>query len=214
MIDHGIVPEDRLSRLTSVQYQMAVAALAPEDAFDIAQASRQIPAAIQSFMAKVKVTADEALLQDFPKLWRARVRVQSGGRWLEREVTHVPGDPGRPFDDAAIRQKFQRLVGRAIGEAPADAIIAEVRAVLDGRSPPAQLLASIERTRDCDDLLSRVVYCSPEIRPGYSEVPKLILIVFSSTAKMTAVDHPNNSAPFIAVMGPSSRQSATGVTSP
>jgi hypothetical protein len=45
-------------------------------------------------------------------------------------------------------------------------------------------------------------------------VSKLIIIAFCSTSYMTAVDHPNISAPFIAVKGPSSRQPSTGVTSP
>jgi hypothetical protein len=35
-----------------------------------------------------------------------------------------------------------------------------------------------------------------------------------STSKMTAVDQPNSSTPFIAVIGPRSRQRSTGVTSP
>src|ERR1700722_9641651 len=51
--------------------------------------------------------------------------------------------------------------------------------------------------------------CYPE-----SAMSELIFIVFCSTSKMTAVDHPNIRAPFIAVMGPSSFQSSTGVTSP
>jgi len=40
------------------------------------------------------------------------------------------------------------------------------------------------------------------------------LTVLRSTSKMTAVDQPNSSTPFIAVIGPSSRQRSTGVTSP
>jgi len=39
-------------------------------------------------------------------------------------------------------------------------------------------------------------------------------IAFCSTSKMTAVDHPNISAPFIAAMGPSNCQRSTGRTSP
>ena len=35
-----------------------------------------------------------------------------------------------------------------------------------------------------------------------------------STSKITAVDQPNSSMPFIAVIGPSSRQGSTGVMSP
>jgi hypothetical protein len=40
------------------------------------------------------------------------------------------------------------------------------------------------------------------------------LSVRRSTSKMTAVDQPNSSTPFIAVTGPSSCHRATGVTSP
>ena len=53
MIDHGAVAGDRASHLTSVQYCMAVAAFAPELAFDLQQlrdvttSSRQLR--VQSF---------------------------------------------------------------------------------------------------------------------------------------------------------------------
>jgi hypothetical protein len=40
------------------------------------------------------------------------------------------------------------------------------------------------------------------------------LTVLRSTSKITAVDQPNSSTPFIAVIGPSSRQRSNGVTSP
>lgn len=38
--------------------------------------------------------------------------------------------------------------------------------------------------------------------------------VFRSTSKITAVDHPNSSAPFMAVIGPSNRQRSSGTISP
>jgi hypothetical protein len=40
------------------------------------------------------------------------------------------------------------------------------------------------------------------------------IIVLRNTSKMTAVDQPNSSTPFIAVNGPSSRQRSPGITSP
>jgi hypothetical protein len=58
------------------------------------------------------------------------------------------------------------------------------------------------------------IVSSPEMRYPESAMSELIFIVFCSTSKMTAVDHPNIRAPFIAVMGPSSFQSSTGITSP
>jgi 2-methylcitrate dehydratase PrpD len=50
MIDHGVDPGDRASRLTSVSYQMAVAALAPETMLDIKHAPDEIPEGIRTFM--------------------------------------------------------------------------------------------------------------------------------------------------------------------
>jgi hypothetical protein len=38
--------------------------------------------------------------------------------------------------------------------------------------------------------------------------------VLRRTSKMTAVDHPNISMPFIAVIGPNSRQLSNGITLP
>ena len=58
------------------------------------------------------------------------------------------------------------------------------------------------------------IVSSPEMGYRGSAMSELIFIVFCSTSKMTAVDHPNIRAPFIAVMGPSSFQCSTGVTSP
>jgi AcrR family transcriptional regulator len=44
--------------------------------------------------------------------------------------------------------------------------------------------------------------------------PRRPVNVLRSTSKMTAVDQPNNSTPFIAVIGPSKRQRSNGITSP
>jgi 2-methylcitrate dehydratase PrpD len=142
MIDHGIVAGDRLSRLTSMPYQLGVAALAPEAAFDLAAAS-PIAADIEQFMSKVKVSGSENLLEGFPALWRARVRVQVGGTWLEHQIAQIPGDPGRPFIEKDVREKFHRLADRVAGADKVDRMISEALAVLDGIAPPRQLLALV-----------------------------------------------------------------------
>jgi 2-methylcitrate dehydratase PrpD len=142
MIDHGIVENDRLSRLTSMPYQIAIAALAPNLAFDLVQAD-PVPAALQGFMAKVKVLPDEALMDGFPSLWRARVRVQADGAWHEHQIAQIPGDPGRPFTQSDVCEKFHRLADKIIGPDRVERIIGETIDVLDGRREPKHLLASI-----------------------------------------------------------------------
>jgi 2-methylcitrate dehydratase PrpD len=153
MIDHGVVAGDRASHLTSVQYCMAVAALAPELAFDLQQAPSQLPPAVRSFMAKIKVEADEGLLADYPRSWPARVRVAAeGSARHERMVTHVPGDPARAFDRARVHEKFFCFAEPVLGAEGAERVLARCRAAL-AAGEFAPLLAEIEQT--CSDALAR-----------------------------------------------------------
>jgi 2-methylcitrate dehydratase PrpD len=157
MIDHGVVVGDRASHLTSVQYCMAVAALAPEQAFDLQQAPLQLPPAVRTFMAKIKVEADDGLLADYPRSWPARVRVAAAGSAQhERMVTHVPGDPARAFDRARVHKKFLGFVAPALGPEEAERMLARCRAA-PAAGEFAPLLDAIEQT--CSDALARAAAC-------------------------------------------------------
>jgi 2-methylcitrate dehydratase PrpD len=143
MIDHGVVAGDRASHLTSVQYCMAVAALAPDMAFDVQQSPPSLPPAMWDFMEKIRIEADESLLADYPRRWRARVRVVAGSRRREWQTNHVPGDPAEPFDRARVREKFVRFVTPAIGGDKAGQVLARCDdALASGQFNP--LLAEIE----------------------------------------------------------------------
>jgi 2-methylcitrate dehydratase PrpD len=143
MIDHGVVAGDRASHLTSVQYCMAIAALAPDMAFDVQQSPPSLAPAICDFMEKIRIEADESLLADYPRRWRARVHVVAGSRRREWLTTHVPGDPVEPFDRAHVREKFLRFVTPSIGANKAEQVLARCRDVLtDGRF--ASLVEEIE----------------------------------------------------------------------
>jgi 2-methylcitrate dehydratase PrpD len=124
MIDHGIVADDRASHLTSLPYCMAVAAVAPEMAFNADQPAPEMPAEVHSLMAKIKVEPDESLLADYPRSWPARVRVIAGATEHERLVMNVPGDPSCAFDRAAVRDKFLRFVTPVLGIERAERILA------------------------------------------------------------------------------------------
>ncbi|HTF15631.1 MAG TPA: MmgE/PrpD family protein [Burkholderiales bacterium] len=143
MIEHGVVPGDRASHLTSVSYQMALAAFNPEAQFDVGQAPAETSDRLLTFMARISVKADEDLLQHYPKSWPAKlvVTVPSGKR--EKLVLHVPGDPGRPFDERQVAAKFRRVAAPVAGERVAEAVLSRSLAALD-QSPNA-LLAEIER---------------------------------------------------------------------
>ena len=145
MIDHGIVPRDRASHLTSVAYQMALAAFTPDAALDVKQAPNAVSEEIGNFMSRVTVKADEDLLGHYPRFWPARllVSVPSGKR--EKLVLHVPGDPERPFDEPQVAAKFRRLTAPLVGERAADDLLRLSLAVLDEKGGPKVLLAEIER---------------------------------------------------------------------
>jgi 2-methylcitrate dehydratase PrpD len=138
MVDHGIVG-GRVSRLTSQPYQIALAVLAPDLAFDVAQSS-EVPTDVLRFMNKVTVRADDSLLENFPRQWHARARVRTQQGEHERLITHVPGDPARPFDARDLSAKSQRLIGPV-----AEQIADHCEAVLDGNRTPAQLLDLIDQ---------------------------------------------------------------------
>ena len=59
MVDHGVTAGDRFSHLTSVQYQMAVAALDPDAAYGLGAPPGPISPAFAAFMARIQVRAEE-----------------------------------------------------------------------------------------------------------------------------------------------------------
>jgi 2-methylcitrate dehydratase PrpD len=144
MIDHGVVAGDRASHLTSVQYAMAAAALAPEMAFDVQQAPPDLPSSVRALMGKIKVEADEHLLAGYPERWPARLRVAAGPTRHVRDVTHVPGDPALPFDGARVREKFLRFTQPVLGAETAERILARCGGVL-ATGKFSQLMDEIER---------------------------------------------------------------------
>lgn len=130
MIDHGVVSGDRTSHLTSLPYNMAVAAVAPDLPFDAQQSPLELPPATRAFMDKIKIEPDARLLADYPRLWRARVRVATNAGTHEHEVSEVPGDPARPFDRRLVEEKFLRFVAPIAGADNAKKTIARCRDAL------------------------------------------------------------------------------------
>ena len=139
MIDHGI-GGGRIARLTSQQFQLAIAALIPDLAFDIAQAT-DVPPDVLRFMDGITVRVDENLLDGFPLRWSARIRVRTRQTEYERLIAHIPGDPDRPTNKLDLISKARRLIGRV-----AEDIVDQCEGLLEGRISPAQLIAFIEQS--------------------------------------------------------------------
>ena len=145
MIDHGVVTGDRGSHLTSVSYQMALAAFAPDALFDVKQAPERVSGEIGAFMAKVTVKADDDLLRHYPKSWPARLEIATPREKREKLVIHVAGDPERPFDEREVAAKFQRTTVPLIGERAADDLLRLSLAVIEEEEAARALLAEVER---------------------------------------------------------------------
>jgi 2-methylcitrate dehydratase PrpD len=142
MIDHGVTVGDRFSHLTSVQYQMAVAALAPDLAYSLSGPAGPISPELSAFMARIQVRAEEGLIAaGYPQSWAAHVTVTASGR-RERTVTHVPGDPARPFGDDDLEAKFIRVTSAILDRDRAEA---EFAAALTALERPGAFIREIDQ---------------------------------------------------------------------
>ena len=144
MIDHGVVPGERTSFLTSVSFQMALFAFDPNASLDPVQVRDGVPGVMERFMAKVSVRADEDLLRHYPRAWPALLSVETSRGTREKLVLHVPGDPERAFDEFQVAAKFWRLVGPVLGESPAEELLRRCFAAVESDADPKALLEAIE----------------------------------------------------------------------
>jgi 2-methylcitrate dehydratase PrpD len=150
MIDHGVKPGDRASFLTSLPYQLAVAALSPTETTSLDCAVSVPLPALQSFMMKITVTGDDALLSGYPAVWPARVVVTTPSGRHERQAQNVPGDPARPFAADDILRKFQHFAGPICGDETAKMQHASLTAL----NSPA---AVVSLMRDLHNIMARAV---------------------------------------------------------
>jgi 2-methylcitrate dehydratase PrpD len=143
MIDHGVTMGDRFSQLTSVQYQMAVAAIQPELAYGLTAPPGPTSPDLLFFMERIKVRAEESLIgAGYPQAWPAHVTVTTRTKRHERSVLQVPGDPARPFGEDGLQAKFVKVLAPASESESAEAVFA---LALRGIDDPPGTLGEIER---------------------------------------------------------------------
>ena len=145
MIDHGVTAADRASHLTSVTYQMALAALAPEAAYALSPAAAApLSPQLAAFMARIQVRADDALLRaGYPARWAAHVTVTARTGRRQHAVADVPGDPSRPFGEAEVRDKFVRVLAPLMDAARAEAMFATALAAPERPSNMLETLRQV-----------------------------------------------------------------------
>jgi 2-methylcitrate dehydratase PrpD len=85
-------------------------------------------------MSRIQVRAEEGLrAAGYPQAWPAHVTVTASNR-RERTVTHVPGDPARPFGEDGLMAKFVRVTAAVLDRERAEA---EFAAALTAIERPA-----------------------------------------------------------------------------
>lgn len=124
MISLKAQPGVRTTTLVSAARQLALLACDPARLYDVDRSATVTDPAVLTFEYKVEIVADDALGQFYPRQWPAEVEVTGtdGSTHRERIVT-APGDPGRPFDEAALDEKAHRLLDPLIGRDSADKLI-------------------------------------------------------------------------------------------
>jgi 2-methylcitrate dehydratase PrpD len=139
MISHPASAGNRTSSILSVAYQLGLAAHEPETLYDVARERVASDGPVVEFAKKVSIAADPALAVHYPARWPARIEVDTANGAASEEVLDAPGDPGKPLDAAAVRDKFHRVTSRFLGAQSADEWIATAEAALDDDGALAEL---------------------------------------------------------------------------
>jgi 2-methylcitrate dehydratase PrpD len=143
MISHAAQAGNRSSSILSVAYQLGLAAFEPDGLYDVAREHIASDGSVVEFAKKVSIAADPALAAHYPARWPARIEVETSAGAASEEVLDAPGDPGRPLDAAAVRDKFHRVADRFLGVQAAEEWIAMAEAALEDDGALAELAALV-----------------------------------------------------------------------
>jgi 2-methylcitrate dehydratase PrpD len=112
MIDRETFPEDRLSSMTSIRYQLALAAFHEEDLFDAQRKTLRDTEKVRTFMKKVHVTPSPVLTALYPSQWPGTVSLKMTGGRYQHEVIAPKGDSEQPMTWEEVEDKIERFTHR------------------------------------------------------------------------------------------------------
>lgn len=98
VINHASWPANRMQSIAGIQYQIALALLAPERLMDFVRTPPFATPALRSLAAKVRVRADARLEAQYPDTWPARVVLERSGKRLSAFVSTPRGDARNPME--------------------------------------------------------------------------------------------------------------------
>jgi 2-methylcitrate dehydratase PrpD len=142
MIDRTKRPANK-SESRSIHYQLALAALHPNELCDIERANLRIAdPAMLHVMDCVEVSSSDRLTKLYPHQWGGAVAVKAGAKTYEREVLHPRGDPETPLGWDAIAKKLDTMSRYLTRPIPTEALAHQAKA-LDFRAALATVIGSV-----------------------------------------------------------------------
>jgi len=115
IVDRPATPATRFESIVSVQYQIALAIIAPDRLLDIDRTPPLASKALRRLQSRVDVRRARNLEADYPDAWPARVTIMVGRRRFTEVMVRPPGDAADPLGWDAIAAKFERLTVPTIG---------------------------------------------------------------------------------------------------
>ena len=109
MIDRPGFPEDRLGSITSIRYQLAMAAFYEEDLFDVERKVLRDEKKVHAFMQKIHVKPSDQFTAIYPKKWPGKISLRVDGQRYEHEVLAPKGDSDQPMTWEEVEQKAKRI---------------------------------------------------------------------------------------------------------
>jgi 2-methylcitrate dehydratase PrpD len=128
IVDRPALPSSRFESIVSVQYQIALALLAPDRLTDVRRTPPFVDARVRRLMSRVRVRRAPELDRRYPRAWPARVDLRTHGRRHRRIVMHPRGDSRNPFEWNDEAQKFCQLAGPILGVTAAEEFVSNMRA--------------------------------------------------------------------------------------
>ncbi len=142
IIDKPQLPGNRLQTISSVQYQMALAAFDIDGLFDIRRERVNSDPRVRNLMNKIRVKPSRELERSYPSVWGARVEVKTEERRYSRKVLYPKGDPRSMMSWDEVIAKFKWLAGPALGDSSATKVI-DFIATLENQESLSSLLESL-----------------------------------------------------------------------
>jgi len=112
MIGRPGLPDDRLGSITSVRYQLALAAFYEDDLFDIERRLLRNDKKVEALIQKVRMTPSDPLTAMYPKRWSGKITLRAAGKSYEHEVLSPRGDADQPMTWEDVEQKAKRISRR------------------------------------------------------------------------------------------------------